>query len=284
MVKALVLRGMGIGALAGLLTFVFARIFGEPATQAAIDYEGARDEAQHALAATAGQAMDHEGHEIFSRAVQAGIGIGAGLVLFGLAAGSIFAVVYCMAYGRTGGIRPRQLALLVALAGFVTLYLIPFLKYPANPPAVGNGDTIGERAGLYGVMVIASVLFAVVATWAGQRLQARFGTWNAALLAALGYAAAVGVVMALLPAFGGLTANAAVSGSLLTETPQPLLDPAGTIVFPGFDADLLYRYRLYAIGSQVVLWGAIGLGFAPLADRVFARHGRPTQQDMATRT
>ena len=42
MVRALVLRGAAIGALAGLIAFVFARIFAEPLIQAAVDYEGGR--------------------------------------------------------------------------------------------------------------------------------------------------------------------------------------------------------------------------------------------------
>jgi hypothetical protein len=282
MVRALVLRGAVVGALAGLLAFAFARIFAEPVIQAAIDYESGRDEAKAALEAAAGQVPESAGPELFSRAIQANLGIGLGMVLFGLAVGCFFAVAYCMAYGRTGSIRPRQLSLLVALGGFLTLYLVPFIKYPANPPAVGNADTISDRGGLYVVMVVASVVFAILAVVLGQRLQARFGTWNATLLAGAAFIVVMGVIMALLPALGQLSANVEVSGSLLTETPQPLLDPAGAIVFPGFDADLLYRFRLYSVGAQVVLWTAIGLGFAPLAERVFARHGQPSQQDMAT--
>jgi Probable cobalt transporter subunit (CbtA) len=282
MVRALVLRGAAVGALAGLLAFVFARILAEPVIQAAIDYESGRDEAKAALAAAAGQPVEAEHPELFSRAIQANIGIGLGIVAFGLAVGCLFAVAYCMAYGRTGSVRPRQLSLLVALAGFLTLYLIPFIKYPANPPAVGNPDTIGDRGGLYLVMIVASVVFAILAVVLGQRLQARFGTWNATLIAGAAFIVVLGVLMALLPALGQLTANVEVSGSLSTETPQPLTDAAGTIVFPGFDADLLYRFRLYSVGAQVILWAAIGLGFAPLAERVFRQHGQPSQQDMAS--
>ncbi|MFC4945947.1 CbtA family protein [Pseudonocardia sp. GCM10023141] len=276
MVRALVLRGALAGVVGGLLAYVFSLLFAEPVLQAAIDYEGGRDAAKAALEG----ATEAEAPELFSRAVQGNLGIGVGIVLFGLAVGCFFAVAYCTAYGRTGSIRPRQLTLLVALAGFLSLYLVPFLKYPANPPAIGNGDTISQRAGLYGVMVVASVVFAVLVVWLGQRLQARFGTWNAALLAGLAFVVLIGVVMALLPPLGQLTANVEVSGSLLTETPQPLLDAKGAIVFPGFDADLLYRFRLYSVGAQVILWGAIALVFAPLADRVFARHGSPAQSDM----
>ena len=92
MVKSLVLRGVGAGALAGLIAFIFARIFAEPVIQAAIDYEGARDDARNAIAAAAGQAVDPAEADIFSRTVQANIGIGVGVVLFGVAMGALFAV------------------------------------------------------------------------------------------------------------------------------------------------------------------------------------------------
>ncbi len=284
MVKALILRGAGVGALAGLLAFLFARILAEPVIQAAIDYESGRDDAHNALALAAGQAPEPDGPDIFSRAIQANLGIGVGMVAFGIAVGLFFAVAYSMAYGRTGTLRPRPLSLLVALGGFLTLYLVPFLKYPANPPAIGNPDTIRDRGALYLLMVVASVVVAVLAVWLGQKLQARFGTWTATLLAAAGFIIIMGALMAVLPALGQLSANAAASpsGSVLTETPQPLLNPAGAIVYPGFDADLLYRFRLYSIGAQIILWAVLGLGFAPLADRVFRTHGHPTQQEIST--
>jgi Probable cobalt transporter subunit (CbtA) len=142
----------------------------------------------------------------------------------------------------------------VALGGFLSFYLVPFLKYPANPRGVGNGDTIGQRAGLYGVMVVACVVFAVAAIWLGTRLASRFGTWNATLLAGLAFAAAIGVVMALMPPLGSLAANIGETGPLLTETPHPLTDPSGSIVYPGFDADVLYWFRLYSVLAQVLLW------------------------------
>lgn len=278
MVRALVLRGALAGVVGGLLAYVFALIFAEPLIQAAIDYEGEREAAQATL--DGGGAHGHEAAELFSRAVQGNIGTGVGIVAFGFAVGLFFAVAYCMAYGRTGSIGPRRLALLMALAGFLTLYFVPFLKYPANPPAIGNGDTIAQRAGLFGVMVVASLAFALLAVWAGQRLKPRFGTWNATLLAGLGFVVLIGVVMALLPSLGQLTANIEVSGSLLTETPQPLRDAKGAIVFPGFDADLLYRFRLYSVAAQVILWAAVALVFAPLAERVFNRPGTPAAEQL----
>lgn len=281
MVRSLVLRGGLVGALGGLLAFVFARIFAEPTIQAAVDYASARDDAKAALAVAAGQPPEAADPELFSRTIQGNLGAGVGILAFGIGVGLFFAVAYCMAYGRTGTIAPRPLSLLVALGGFLTVFMVPFVEYPANPPSIGNPDTIRDRGALWLVMVVGAVVFAVAAIWLGRRLQVRFGTWNATLLAAAAFVVLTGVLMAVLPPLGQLSTTVAESG-LLTETPQPLRDPSGAIVFPGFDADLLYRFRLYAIGTQVVLWLTIGLAFAPLADRVFRAHGTPTQHEVAT--
>ncbi len=284
MVRALVLRGAGVGALAGLVAFVFARIFAEPVIQAAIDYEAGRDEAKSALAVAAGQPPYPEEPELFSRAVQGNIGIGVGMVAFGIAIGLFFAVAFCMAYGRTGNVRPRQLSLLVGLFGFLGMFAIPFVKYPANPPAIGNPDTIRDRGALWVLMVVVSIVVLIAAVVLGQRLQARLGTWNATLVAGTAAVVVLGIVMALLPALGELSTNVAESGSRLTETPQPLTDPSGKIVYPGFDADVLYWFRLYSVGAQMLLWSVLALGFAPLAERVFRTHGTPSQRDLASAT
>jgi hypothetical protein len=264
----LIQRGALAGGLGGLLSFGFARIFAEPQIQTAIDYESARDEAQDALNKAAGMAVEPAGPDIFSRTVQGNIGIGIGMLLFGLAMGALFGVAYSVSVGRVGNVRPRALALMVAAGGFLAFYLVPFLKYPANPPAIGHPDTIGDRSGLYLVMVVCSTLFLVTAVWLGQRLQARFGAWNAGLLAAAAFAVAIGIVMALLPPLGHLAVNVAQYGDQMTETPLPLRDPAGNIVFPGFPADVLAAFRTYSVLAQIILWATIGLAFAPLAEKI----------------
>jgi putative cobalt transporter subunit CbtA len=269
MEKRLILRGLLAGALGGLLAFVFARIFAEPQIQKAIDYEGARDAAQEALDKAAAQTSPAEGMEVFSRTIQANVGIGVALILFGAAMGALFAVAYAICLGRTGRIRARNLAVLVAGGGFLTLYLVPFLKYPANPPAIGHEDTIRLRSSFYLLMVACSVLFLLLTVWLGKRLQARFGTWNATLIAGAVFIAATAVVMLILPSYGELAANKEFHSA--TETPGPLTDPSGKIVFPGFPADLLFNFRLYSIGAQLVLWAAVGLIFGPLAERLLER-------------
>jgi len=266
MEKRIIWRGVLAGAIGGLLAFVFARIFAEPQIQQAIAYESGRDAAQEALDKAAGAAPAAPGMEVFSRAVQANVGIGVALIFFGASMGGLFAVAYALYLGRSGRLRPRTLALLVAGGGFLGMYFVPFLKYPANPPAIGHEDTIGQRSSFYLLMVAASVLFLVLTVWLGKRLQPRFGTWSATLIAAGVFVVATGVVMLVLPSFGELAANKQFHSA--TETPGPLTDANGTIVFPGFPADVLFSFRLYSVGAQLVLWTAMGLVFAPLAERL----------------
>ena len=277
MVGALVLRGAAVGAVAGFLAFVFARIFAEPVIDAAIEYEGGRVAAEHAAA---GHEHADEGAELFSRAVQGTLGLGIGVVAFGIALGLFFALVFCLYLGRTGDVGPRQLSLLVALFGFLGIFGIPFLKYPANPPSIGGADDIRGRSGFFLLMIIVSVLVLVLAVVLGQQLAGRLGTWNATLVAGGAAIILLGVVTAVLPAPAQLSDLTEAAGRL-TETPQPLRNAAGTIIYPGFDADLLYQFRLYAVGVQVVLWGALGIGFGPLAERVLRQQSATRRDELA---
>ncbi|ONH27488.1 CbtA family protein [Pseudofrankia asymbiotica] len=270
-----VFRALGVGALGGLLAFVFARIFAEPFIQNAIDYEAGRDAAQNELDRAAGLTVGGEEAEIFSRGLQRNLGIATGMVLFGLAMAGLFVVAYLVVSRRFPGIRPRVLAALLAAACFLGFYAVPFVKYPANPPAVGHGETIGDRSAVYLAMVGISVVALILAVVAGYHLARRFGTWYGSLLAALGFVVVISVAMALLPALGHFPLNESQYGRHAAETPQPLLDPDGKIVYPGFPADVLFKFRLYSLIAQMIMWATIGLAFGALAERVTARAKAP---------
>jgi hypothetical protein len=189
--------------------------------------------------------------------------MGFGVLAFSVAMGALFAVVFIVAYGRVGVVGPRALSLLLAAGAFGAIYVVPFLKYPANPPSIGHEETIGERTGLYLLMVMLSLALAVAALWLGRRLVPRLGFWGAALSGLGAYIVAIAIVMLVLPP--------------VAETPQPLRDPSGAIVYPGFPADDLYHFRLYSLGTQVVLWATIGLTFAVLIARLLGEHDRTGQ-------
>ncbi|MEP9365441.1 CbtA family protein [Nocardioides sp. CN2-186] len=254
MEKQLIGRGVLAGALGGLVAFIFARIFAEPLIQRAIDYEGARDAAQEALDKAAGIAVPAAGPDIFSRSVQADVGIGVGLILMGAAMGALVAVAYVICIGRTGAVRPFQLALLVPAFFFVGVYLVPFARYPANPPAIGHEETIRDRGASYLVLVFLSCLFLFLAVYVGQKLHRRHSLYATSILMGLAYVAVMAIVFAILPSYD--------------EVPQAMTGPDGTIVLAGFPADLLAEFRVYSIAAQAIMWGVIALTFAPLAERV----------------
>lgn len=278
MEKQLIGRGLLAGTIGGVVSFVFARIFAEPLIARAIEYQSARESAQRALDKAAGLAVSAPEADLFSRTVQGNLGIGVAMVFFGAALGALVAVAFAVCLGRTGSVRPRPLVLLIGAAGFVGLYLVPFVKYPANPPAVGREETIATRGALFLVMVFCSVVLLFLAVYFGQRLAQRVGTWQASLLSGAAYLVLIGVVMALLPSFGEIAANVATYGRYATETPRPLRDPQGTIVMPGFPADLLYSFRLYSVAAQLILWTTLALVFAPMAEKVV----RPTLRRTST--
>ena len=164
-----------------------------------------------------------------------------------------------------------MLALLVAGAGFLTIYATPFVKYPASPPAVGSDETIGDRTALYLVMVVGSLLFLVAAVAVARQVRERIGTWNAVLVGGVVYIALSAVLMTMLPGLGEMTINVVENGPRVTETPLPLRDASGTILFPGFDADVLYDFRVASFAAQALLWGVLGLVFGGLVERRLAK-------------
>ncbi|MFZ1179694.1 MAG: CbtA family protein [Mycobacterium sp.] len=251
MEKRLIGRGLLAGAIGAVLAFVFARLCAEPVIGRAIAYEDGRIDLEDA------HGVNEHGAELYTRGVQANAGLGFGVLIFGLAMGALFGVLFCVVYARTRDVGPRALSVLLAAGAFGAVYLVPFVKYPPNPPALGQADTIEARTGWYLVMVLVSVVLAIAAVWLARRLVARLGAWNATLLAAGAYLAAIAVVMVLLP-----------TGD---ETPEPMLDASGAIVYPGFPADVLYEFRLVSLATQLVLWVTIGLVFAALAGRLLGK-------------
>ena len=227
-VRTLLVRGMLAGLVAGVLSFVFAYAVGEGPVDNAIAFEAANS---------------HEhGEELVSRSVQSTAGLATGVLVFGIAIGGIAALAFCFALGRIGRFGARATSALTALGGFLTVYLVPILKYPANPPAVGNPDTLDKRTILFFLMIALSVLLGLAAILFGRRLAPKWGNWNASIAAGLAFAAVLAVAMAILP--------------------------AGDNVPKGFPAADLWEFRLASIGIQAVLWATLGLLFGFLAERV----------------
>jgi Probable cobalt transporter subunit (CbtA) len=279
-----ILRGALSGFIAGVLGFIFARIFAEPVINKAIGYESGRDAISAALNHAAGRPIAPDGPEIFSRTIQSTIGIGTGIIAFSTAMGALIAVAYLVLHGRFS-VRPRNLVWMIAGFGFGGVYLLPFVKYPANPPAIGHTFTITTRGQLYLTMVAGSLILLGLAVWLARKLTPRLGVTGAVVAAAVGFLVVYGVLIGVLPSLGNLGANVAHANQFgyaqaSTETPQPITNilsvplhvggktiAPGQIVYPGFSADVLWKFRWYSMINQLLIWTVTALIFGALLER-----------------
>jgi hypothetical protein len=235
MVRILLCWGMLVGVVAGLLTFGYAKLCGEPLVERAITFEDQLDR-------TNGESP---GPELVSRSVQSGVGLLTGVVVYGTALGGLFSLVFSFAYQRVGPASPRLTAALLAGAGFLSLVLVPQLKYPANPPSVGRPETIAYRSELFFLMIFISVAALVWAILFARSLAARHNGWNAGLLAAALFVGIMVIAQVVLPD--------------INEVPDQ------------FPAVVLWRFRITSLGMQVIMWSALGLLFGAAAERVLSR-------------
>ncbi|MFE0646638.1 CbtA family protein [Streptomyces sp. NPDC058877] len=245
-VRTLLVRGMLAGLIAGLFAFAVAYVVGEPSVNGAIAVEEAQGgheaHAGHEGTATSEAPEEEEG---FSRTTQSTFGLATGVLVYGVALGGIAALAFSFALGRIGRFSPRATAALTAAAAFTTVYLVPFLKYPATPPAVGNPDTIGKRTTLFFLMILLSILLGVAAVIAGRRLAPRLGNWNATLAAGAGFVAVTAIAFVVLP-------------------------NNDDAVQAGFPAALLWEFRVSTLAIQAVLWAVFGVVFGVLAQKALA--------------
>ncbi|CAG8869211.1 hypothetical protein PS627_03368 [Pseudomonas fluorescens] len=236
MIGKLLLRGMLAGLLAGFLAFGFATVFGEPSVDQAIAFEESMGHSHHH-----GDGASDVEEELVSREVQSTVGLFTGVVIYSVSVGGIFALVFAFAMGRMGGLKvgPRGLAAILAVLAFISVFLVPGLKYPANPPAVGDPETIRQRTKLFFLMMMVSISALVVAINLFRKLLLRHGGWNAAVFAIVLYVVIMAVAGKLFPA--------------INEVPT------------AFSASLLWNFRVASLGIHVVLWTVLGLVFGLFA-------------------
>jgi len=242
MMRTLLVRGMLAGLIAAVLATVFAYVVGEPTVGTAIGFEEGHS---HAEAVP----HSHGEEELVSRGVQSSIGLFVAVGVYGIAIGGLLALAFAFAYGRVGTLRPRLTALLVTACAFVVAVVVPFLKYPANPPAAGQEGTIQNRTELYFAFVALSIVVGLLAVVAGRRLTERFDAWTGGIAACLGYLAVMALCAWLMP--------------IIDEVPAE------------FPASTLWSFRTASLGTQLTLWGSLALIFGTLAERAFTRSAAP---------
>jgi predicted cobalt transporter CbtA len=227
--RSLALTAALVGLFAGLVAATFASIAGEPAIDDAIAIEEANAAAQPE------ELVAHSEDEAsVSRSDQRGVGLFGAYALTGAAFGALLALT---AHGlRRGRPDPARRVVLAGgiLAGAFTV--APWLKYPPNPPAVGDTATLAERQGLYVAVICIAAAVGLGATVVSSRLRAA-GWGEHRRLAAVVATVAVPMLAAY---------------ALLPPAPDEVSVPA----------TLVWRFRVASLGANLTLWAALTLAVA----------------------
>ncbi len=210
------------GALAGLIhgTVNFAIV--EPYLDQAIGIENQNLFASGDEEDTSEFWVEYEGYRIWQKSGQ----ILAGVIL-GTSIGALFGIVFALSKNSLPGSHYVKKSLLLAGIMWVTLYLIPFLKYPANPPTVGDSETVVLRAILYLSFIAISGMGAV----AFYKLSKRFQN-NKKLVSLIGYGIFISTVFFVMP-----------------ENPDEITAPM----------NLVNEFRLMSVLGVSSFWVSVGI-------------------------
>lgn len=227
--RSLALTAALVGLFAGIVAATFASIAGEPAVDDAIAIEEANAAVQPE------EPADHSEDEAsVSRSDQRGVGLFGAYALTGAAFGALLALT---AHGlRRGRPDPARRVVLAGaiLAGAFTV--APWLKYPPNPPAVGDTATLAERQGLYVAVICIAAAVGLGATVVSRRLRAAGWAEHRRLAAVVAT-----VAVPMLAAY-----------ALLPPAPDEVSVPA----------TLVWRFRVASLGANLTLWAVLTLAVA----------------------
>ena len=210
------------GALAGLVWGSANLVLVEPYLDEAIGIENQNLFASGEEDDTLEFWIEYEGYRAWQKSGQ----LLAGVIL-GTSIGALFGIVFSLSRNSIPGDNNIKKALVLAGIMWFTIYFIPFLKYPANPPTVGESETVVLRAVLY-ISFIAISGFAAVGFYKLSKLF----KGNKKLVALIGYAVFISAVFVVMP-----------------ENPDEVTAPM----------DLVNGFRFMSVLAVSTYWIAVGL-------------------------
>jgi predicted cobalt transporter CbtA len=217
------------GAIAGTILGAMNQVVVEPFIEHAIELEKQNT-------AQSGQIINPAEFAAY-RLWQRGGEIVAGTVL-GLSIGSLFGIVFAYSRSSVPGSNNKKKGLIVAGIMWFALFLMPALKYPANPPAVGDPETIYYRQFLY-------ITFLAISGFSALGL--------AFLYRKMGY---LHTKKAIIPsAYAAIMAGAYLA---MPANPDPLNAPM----------DLVIGFRITSTITISLFWGLLGVIFGALWDKL----------------
>jgi hypothetical protein len=223
-------RGLSAGAVGGLLAGLFGFLLAEPVMDRAVDLEAARS-----------AALGESGVETFDRNTQH-VGFLVVTLAVGLAFGVLYGVVHRLLHRDDQDGWGRALRL--GGSAFFGLALVPFLRYPSNPPGVGDAATIDSRTHLWTVSLVIGLIGACFAALVARGLRERGVASRYRQLAVAGVLAATVALTFVLP-----------------DNTDPIEAPV----------HLVWDFRLLSIATMVLLWGGLAATFGLLSERAARR-------------
>ena len=158
------------------------------------------------------------------RAWQKGGEILAGAIL-GISYGSLFGIVFAVSKNTLPGNNIIKKSLVLGLVFWLVLYAVPFTKYPANPPSVGQSSTIEFRQDVYLMFVVISGFTALGFFWLYKKIQKK---------------------IILFAGYGGIMI---ITYMVMPENPDPIQMEFG----------LLAEFRAMSVIGMSVFWGALSV-------------------------
>ena len=226
------------GAIAGVILGLINQAIVEPFIDKAISIETQRHIAR-------GESIDTTQQSQYRVWQKGGEVVGA--AMYGVSLSALFGIVFVYSRRSLPGMDNKRKALFLAAMMFFVIFLIPALKYPANPPAVGNPDTIYYREILY-------VGFIAVSGFSALALALSYGKLRTYLS---GRKKMVLLIVPLLYAVIMISAY-------ITFPPNP-----DKVTIP---ANLIVSFRIASVTTIGIFWGVLGMIVGLLWDK-FKLHG-----------
>ena len=164
----------------------------------------------------------------------------AGGAIYGAGLAALFGVIFVFTRNKLPGKNNKQKAIFLAGIMWFVLFLMVALKYPANPPAVGDPETIYYRETLYVGYIMISGLAALgmAVIWIKTRINSK------KIIIPLMYAAIMVTAYAVMP-----------------SNPDKI----------EISMDLIQTFRVLTATTIGVFWGILGIIFGSLWDKFLCR-------------
>ena len=171
----------------------------------------------------------------------------AGGAIYGAGLASLFGVIFVFARNKLPGKNNKQKAIFLAGIMWFVLFLMVALKYPANPPAVGDPETIYYREILYVayIMISGFAALGMAVIWIKTNMNSK------RIIIPLIYAAIMVTAFAVMP-----------------SNPDKIV----------ISMDLIQTFRILSAITIGIFWGILGITFGSLWDKFLSK-----EQTVATR-